>query len=121
MKPARISDEELKRSRNNKIFIDATIHQINKDFEAAGFDAPVSGYYEYITLKKLLAEKINFLLSTKHHRFISMLYRIDIPDHIIMFALDPTREEPVDQRMADVIIERELIKVLTKRYYSGKS
>ncbi len=119
MKPVRISKEELQRSRNNKEIIIATIDQINKDFEAAGFVAPIMEYSEYINLKKILAEKINVLLNNNHHRFISMLYRIDIPDHIIMYALDPANAEPSEERLADIIIERELIKILTKRYYSN--
>ncbi len=119
MKPARISDEELQRSRNNKEIVEETIKQINKDFNAAGFDEPVNTFYDYLELKAILAQKINHLLNTFHHRFISMLYRIDIPDHIIMFALDPSQPVPVEQRLAEIIIERELIKILTKRYYGN--
>ena len=117
MKPLRITDEELQRYRNNKDLIEATIKQINKDFEAAGFDIPLELNLDYTTLKERLSKAINYLLNTFHHRFISMLYRIDIPDHIILFALDPAEKEPAEQRLADIIIERELLKVLTRNYY----
>ena len=117
MKPLRISDEELQRSRNNQEIIDATIQQINKDFESAGFDAPLQTGINFLLVKNKLAEAISYLLNTFHHRFISMLYRIDIPDHVIMYAIDPAQHEPAEIRLADIIIERELLKVLTKRYY----
>ena len=119
MKPLKITDEELQRHRKNKDLIEATIKQINKDFEAAGFNTPLELNSDYTLVKADLAQSIDYLLNTFHHRFISMLYRIDIPDHIILFALDPTEKEPAEQKLADIIIERELLKVLTKNYYKN--
>ena len=119
MKPIKISDEELRKSRKIREVIEATIHQINKDFEYAGFEVPVKEFYEYLILKNKLAEAIAGLLITNRHRFISMLYRIDIPDHIIMYALDPVQKETPENRFADIIIEREIIKVLIKRHYKN--
>lgn len=121
MKQIQISDDELQRSRSNKEIIELTIQQINKDFENAGFLAPVTGFSEYLILKNKLSEAIIILLQENHHRFISMLYRIDIPDHIIMFALDPAEKESPEERLADIIIERELLKVLTKKFYKNNS
>lgn len=119
MKQIQISDEELQRSRGNREIIEATIQQINKDFEYAGFETPVKEFSEYLELKKKLADAITKLLLNNRHRFISMLYRIDIPDNIIMYALDPVQIETPQNRFADIIIERELIKVLIKRYYKN--
>lgn len=95
----------------DKIIIADIIHQLEKDILLSGL---------YIDVKILETEDLKKLVSTIQHfietvfaqnknALFSLFYRIDVPQHLLTdhsFAL-----------LAELIIKRELIKVLIRKNY----
>ncbi|EMR04103.1 hypothetical protein [Cesiribacter andamanensis] len=65
-----------------------------------------------------LHRQVAYLLERDMERLMQALYRIDIPDHKFREALladSPSRQ------IAHMILERELLKVKTRRWYASRS
>lgn len=70
-------------------------------------------------LKKLLVPVINYLLDRDMTRLLNALYRIDISESKVKQVLTVEHPDNIASRLADLIVQRELQKVVTRRKYSS--
>ncbi len=74
---------------------------------------------QYDALKKLLSARIEEMIDHEFDRFVNLLYRIDISESKVKEAL---AEQPFSkgvEKVADMIIQRQLQKIATRRQYSS--
>lgn len=126
-------ERELKKILANEIewsdyyqrqeFIMQTAQQIIKDFSEFGIDIQFSGETEgaYRELFEQLEFHIRTILSRRQDTFFHMLYRIDVSDQSIKRTIALHPEETLEAVLADVIIQRELKKVLLRYYFKKQS
>lgn len=69
-------------------------------------------------LRSLLVRQVLYLLERDLERLMQAMYRIDVPEHRFKAAL--VSEDPAGQ-LADLILQRELLKVQTRRWYASRS
>jgi hypothetical protein len=69
--------------------------------------------------RKELALRIQWLLDHQFERFMNILYRIDIDEAVSARIFTDTAADRLAITFADVIIERQLEKVRTRRRFSA--
>jgi hypothetical protein len=121
------------RSLNNEVdlsdyyqrqeFIVQTARQIIKDFAEFGIDIQFSGDTSgaYRELFEQLEYHVRGILQTKQEMFFHMLYRIDVSATSIKKAAALHPDMPLESTISDVIIQRELKKVLFRYFYKSQS
>lgn len=89
------------------------IRQLEKDVVLSGgsLEIPVDCYHDFFLLKELLTDFVSQLSLNNATLLFNLFYRIDIPQQIIEYP-------PGD--MAELLLKRELLKVLTRRFYNKK-
>lgn len=107
---------------NRLDLIKDTANQIIKDFEMFGMEIKFSGnkYNAYEELFNQIEPHINKLISTNQQKFMGILYRIDLSDEQIKKAIDQNASEPFSEIVTDLIIKRELQKVVIRSHYRNK-
>ena len=97
----------------NMAVVQETADRIIRDFESFGFKIIFSGRPEeaYKELMEQLTPAIEYMLSSNGTKLMQVLYRIDIAEEKLKTAID---------RFTDLIIEREMQKVLTRRIYKSQ-
>lgn len=98
--------------------IKSTAAQIIKDFEIHNEEISFSGKSDtaYGELCDQIEPIIKKLLSNNVSRFHSLLYRIDVDEEKVKAAL--TAADSPTTKITKLIIERELLKVVTREYFS---
>lgn len=106
--------------KSDEAFIKETALQIIKDFDLYGITIVFSGNTDtaYEELKGQLTDCIQELLTGDIHKFFSLLYRIDVLDWKIKKASNFSPKEKRPALFADLIIERELQKVVIRKLFS---
>jgi metal-responsive CopG/Arc/MetJ family transcriptional regulator len=111
---------EIEDYRNRSEIIRLTAEQVIKDFALFGMEIHFSG--NIITAYDELFEQLNScmveLLSSDYRRLLSLLYHIDISEKemnkkFANVAIDHS------EIMTEMIIERELKKVIIRKFYKG--
>ncbi len=107
---------------NRLDLIKDTAEQIIKDFEMFGMEIKFSGnaYNAYEELFDQIAPHINKLISTNQQKFMGILYRIDLSDVQIKTAVNENSSESFSTIITDLIIKRELQKVVIRNHYKSK-
>jgi hypothetical protein len=105
--------------RYDLFFIRETAKQIIKDFDFFGIEIQFSGQAEtaYDELKNQLIPLIAKLLKNDYAKIISLLYRIDVMERKMERALLPEYGAFRPELISDLIIERELQKVITRKIH----
>lgn len=112
--------EDLTRYYNEKEIIEATFAQIKKDFEMFSFEVVLDGDgTPYEQLFRAIRPYISQLLDKDYGRLLSLLYRIDLPEGKLNATIQQRKSDPIADVISDLIIQRELHKVLLRRKYSG--
>jgi len=104
----------------NKLeLIKDTANQIIKDFDMFGLEIKFSGnaYNAYEELFEQIEPHIKKLIDTNHSKFMGILYRIDVSDEQIKKAVNENTSEPFSEIITDLIIKRELQKVVIRQHY----
>lgn len=70
-------------------------------------------------LKRKLSAHINHLIQTDFENLVSLLYRIDISEPKLKHLLQETRGEDAGNTIADLIIERQLQKIESRKKSTG--
>ncbi len=118
-----LSREELqKASRRNELIVE-TGYQIQKDFGEFGLDIRFSGnatlfYEELFDQMKGYVEQ---LMTESMERFMHFLYRIDISQNNIAQYEKEMEEEDLYTVLTELIIHRELKKVITRDFFRQQS
>lgn len=68
-------------------------------------------------LKNIVSRQVLYLLERDMERLMQAMYRIDVPEQLFKAAL--VSENPAAQ-LAELVLQRELLKVQTRRWYASK-
>ncbi len=69
-------------------------------------------------LLTVLSEQIAWMLEHKLEYLMSLMYRLDVPEHKVDEALSPAAEMPAHRALAQLILDRQKQRILTKRQYT---
>jgi hypothetical protein len=100
--------------------LEKVVQQIKKDFNWFSFEIEFKGtadspYQElYLQILPLVEE----LLNDDYPKLLAMLYRIDIDEDFLNRKLKETEQADTDEIITDLIIKRELQKVIIRETYS---
>ncbi len=113
-------DIELYKHRTD--IISQTVRQVQKDFGMFGFDVIFSGNTElaYEEMFRQLAAYILQLLENDYHKLASLLYHIDLGEDHIAIARDQHPDWGLAEVVTELVIHRELKKVLMRNYFRQK-
>jgi len=111
----------IQRCRSDKEIIELTIKQIIKDFALFGlqidYDSALGFSWQQVYLG--LETQIRHLLEASPAKILSLLYQIDIPDEKIMAQAEKQEKRQLSEVVSEMIMERELKKVLTRLYFKN--
>ncbi len=114
------SKSEIDDLRNQTEIIRLTAEQVIKDFSLFGLEITFSG--NVINAYDELFEQLNSclvdLLNSDYRRLLSLLYHIDISEKEMNKKLKSFSKEP-SEIITEMILERELKKVLIRKFYRG--
>ncbi len=115
--------DNLSQYFNRIDLIKDTANQIIKDFDMFGLEIKFSGnaYNAYEELFEQMEPKINQLINTNQSKFMSVLYRIDLSDVQINKAINENSSETFSAIISDLIIKRELQKVVIRKQFNNKN
>lgn len=72
-------------------------------------------------LLEVLAHQINYMIEYRMEFLLSLMYRLDIDEDRVNYALSPFAKEPPAIGIARLVIDRQKQRNATKAYYRGKS
>lgn len=118
-----LSPQDYSRYERSIDLLQDVIAQINKDFRLQGFEVNFSGEGEtaYAELSAQLAPVIEYMLEEQTDKFWNLIYGIDLSEAKVKQILFGKEEvENAIGQLTDLILKRELQKVVIRYYYSGK-
>ncbi len=107
----------------NKLeYINATAQQIIKDFDLFGVELCFSGNPEnaYNELLYQISPAIAHLIESDYKKLLNLLYRIDVNESKISSIVNDSTVGSLSEAIAELVIKRELQKVVIRRHYSAK-
>ncbi|WP_421920859.1 hypothetical protein [Marinifilum sp.] len=109
--------------RGREEIIRQVVAQIEKDFAQFGLEVQFSGNFDYAydELFLQLKEHLVWLLDRDYHRLILLLYQIDLSEKQLMNAEAQYPDVPKSDLLAELVILRELKKVLIRNYFKENS
>ena len=118
-----LSPSDYQRYEQSVWLLQEVVEQINKDFRLQGFEVEFSGKGEeaYQELTAQLKPVIEYMLENLTEKFWNLIYGIDLSEskvRQILFGSD--QEIDAIQELTDLILKRELQKVVIRLHYSGK-
>ena len=117
---------------NRLDILNETAQQVIKDFGMNGMEIKFSGntdnaYTELFSqilplVEKLVNEKNSPLLGrgVGGEAFYNLMYRIDISEGQIKKAVEESKDKSFSEVVTDLILKRELLKVVFRKQYSAK-
>lgn len=118
-----LSSQDFDRYQRSVTLLQDVVAQINKDFRLNGFEVEFSGEGEtaYHELSTQLAPVIDYMLEHQTETFWNLIYSIDLNENRVKQILfgDDEVENAIGQ-LTDLILKRELQKVVIRHFYSGK-
>ena len=110
---------DLEKFKDNTEIVHLTAKQISKDFSMFGMDVTFSGNvaFAYNELMTQLTGHIQQLLQTDQEMLFALIYQIDISQESVYECLQ-SHDNPAHS-LADLIIRREMMKVLTVQYFKN--
>ena len=97
----------------------ATLQLIQKDLSLPDSDINQSIAPKMDELHEYLTRAISELLNSDFNRLLNALYRIDVSEKKVAEVISSESPGDIAPRLATLIIERELQKVITRKKYSG--
>ena len=73
------------------------------------------------TLKKMLSKRIEEMIDHEFDRFVNLLYRMDVNEAKVKEALAEKPFSKGVEKVADMIIQRQLQKIATRKTYSSSN
>lgn len=114
------TSHDLEKYHDNLEIVYLTAKQISKDFAMFGMEITFSGNtaFAYPELMEQLTQHLQFLLQNDQERLFALMYQIDIDQKSVGVCLRSHENPPGG--LADLIIRREMLKVLTVRYFKNQ-
>ncbi len=103
--------------------LEKVVEQVKKDFNWFNFEIIFTGEKEspYQELYQQILPLIDSLLNDDYPKLMSMLYRIDIDEDFLNRQLKESAQADTDEVITDLIIKRELQKVIIRGMYNSKN
>jgi len=115
------SKDDLKKATSEIDLIKAVAQQIIKDFAEFGLEVKFSGetsdFYKELSVQ--LELHVERLILENYSGFIGLLYRIDIGSREIAQYQEDMKGFPYPRIITELIIHREIKKVLYREYYKN--
>ena len=101
--------------------LEKVVEQLKKDFNWFSFEITFTGKDEspYQELYNQILPLIDELLNDDYPKLMAMLYRIDIEEDFLNRKLKENSHADTDEIIADLILKRELQKVIIREMYSS--
>ena len=101
--------------------LEKVVEQIKKDFNWFSLEISFTGLSEspYQELYGQILPLIEELLNDNYPKLMAMLYRIDLDEQLINKKLKENNYSDTDEVITDLIIKRELQKVIIRECYSA--
>jgi hypothetical protein len=114
-----LSDNELRKQRDDEKIVRETAAQVMKDFAMFGMEVvfPENIHWAYDELFDQLNSHVARLLDTNDKMLLSLLYQIDVSEKSIQKRAQENTANKLSQTITDLILERELKKVITRNYF----
>lgn len=93
----------------------ALVAKLSKDFSLESSSLPVAA--DLSVIKEFLIGRIKELMSRDYERFLNSLYRIDVSESRVQEVLHSKDKTTVTEKLADLIIERQLLRLKTQMLY----
>ena len=122
MSPHIPSLSELTPYYNRRDLLEKVVEQVKKDFDWFSFEIKFTGKEDitpYQELYNQILPLIEGLLNDDYPKLMAMLYRIDIDDEFLNRQLKESSHADTDEVITDLILKRELQKVIIRQIYSG--
>ncbi|OFX49232.1 MAG: hypothetical protein A2W95_15830 [Bacteroidetes bacterium GWA2_40_14] len=121
MKLPEIHKSNIESFLDKEEIIYETIQQIMKDFGMFGLEITFSGdtHQAYHEIHQQLTQQIDYLIVRDEGKLFSILYQVDISNKAIERTIQEIPEFTVVEAISHQVIERELKKVLTRRYFKS--
>lgn len=105
----------IRREQNSmdQLMIAETTALIARDFGLEGHETPLTEE-ELLTL---VANEVAYMIEHRLDFLLSLLYRLDVLEPDINFALSSYCTEPANQALAKLIVDRQKRRILSKRKY----
>lgn len=118
-----ISASELTLYKNNQLIVDQVALQTQKDFQLYDEKIEFTGNKDtaYEELFDQIKPIIFRMLELDSTRFFSLLYAIDVDEKKVRALLLGDEEVDVAVELTHLILERELLKVATRKLFSQQS
>ncbi len=118
-----ISASELTLYKNNQLIVDQVALQTQKDFQLYEEKIEFTGNQDtaYEELFDQIKPIIFRMLELDSTRFFSLLYAIDVDEKKVRALLLGDEEVNVAVELTHLILERELLKVATRKLFSQQS
>jgi len=103
-------------------FYNQVIELINKDLNVADEDmalVPQKDLDQHLLREKLTAV-IRHLMDTNFEKLCQAMYRMDVSEKKFDMVFTENSKEEIPEKLADLVIERELQKVHTRMLYKTK-
>lgn len=113
---------ELTPFYNRTDLLEKVVEQIKKDFNWFSFEITFTGKEEspYQELYAQILPLIDELLNDDYPKLMAMLYRIDLDEDFLNSKLKEAAHADTDEVITDLILKRELQKVIIREAYSNK-
>lgn len=110
---------ELSPYYNRTDLLEKVVEQIKKDFNWFNFKITFTGKAEtpYVELYNQILPLIDELLNDDYPKLLAMLYRIDLDEDFLNRKLKENEQADTDEIITDLIIKRELQKVIIRETY----
>lgn len=111
---------ELSPYYNRLDLLEKVVDQVKKDFNWFSFEITFSGKATtpYQELFDQILPLIEELLNDDYPKLMAMLYRIDIDEEFLNRQLKTNEQADTDEVITDLILKRELQKVIIRETYS---
>ena len=113
---------ELQPYYNRTDLLEKVVDQIQKDFNWFSFEIVFNKNSElsaYQQLYNQILPIVDEMLNDDYPKLLAMLYRIDLDEDFLNRKLKETPNADTDEVISDLIIKRELQKIIIKDIYSS--
>lgn len=114
-----LSKQQIQTYYDNEAVIKDTAFQVIKDMGTYGYDItfPEDLNWIYEELYAQLIPTITDLIANHNKQLLALLYTIDVSEVTIRRLANENPSRPLPEIVTDLILERELKKVITRHYY----
>lgn len=113
---------DIETHKNRSEIIEQTVQQVQKDFGMFGLDIvfPENSGMAFFEMFGHVSDYVAVLMENDSRRLAALLYHIDLGEDNIARAIEQHAEWSIADIITELVIHRELKKVLTRNYFKQK-